>query len=305
VPTIDDLLTGFPLRKVRVDTGVELAYRAGGAGPPLLLLHGAPQTHVMWALVAPRLARRFTVVMSDLRGYGDSAKPPTDARHEPYGFRAMAADQVALMAALGHDTFMVAGHDRGGRTAHRMGLDRPERVIRAAVLDIAPTLAMYEQTDMAFATAYYHWFFLIQPAPMPERLIGADPLFYLRNKLVGWTGDGPVPSGVFHPACLAEYERCNSDPAAIHGLCEDYRAAATIDLEHDRADRAAGRRIRCPLLVLWGERNPVWRGHDPLATWREAAQGPVSGRALPGGHYLAEERPDETAAELERFFSAT
>ncbi len=302
------MLDGFDFAKRRVSTGVEIAYRTGGHGPPLLLLHGYPQNHLMWARVAPRLAERFTLVMSDLRGYGDSGKPASDPDHETYSFRAMAADQAALMDELGYGDFLVAGHDRGGRTTHRLCLDHPGRVIRAAVLDIAPTLTMYERTDMAFAMGYYHWFFLAQPAPLPETLIGADPAFYLRRKFAGWSKPSPHQVGpaeldqAFDPACLADYERCFSEPATIHATCEDYRAAATIDLVHDRADRTAGNKIRCPLLALWGDKGLVHRTYDVPATWREVSAGPVEGQALPCGHYLPEEAPEETASSLLAFF---
>ena len=299
------MLDGFSFAKRRVATGVEIAYRTSGRGPALLLLHGYPQTHAMWARVAPRLAEHFTLVMADLRGYGDSEKPASADDHAPYSFRAMADDQAALMSALGHDRFMVAGHDRGGRTAHRLCLDNADRVTRAAVLDIAPTLTMYERTDMAFATGYYHWFFLVQPAPLPETLIGGDPAFYLRRKLAGGAGlDPDALEQVFDPACLADYLRCFSDPATIHATCEDYRAAATIDLAHDRADRTAGKKIGGPLLALWGDKGLVHRTYDVPAAWREVSDGPVEGRALPCGHYLAEEAPEETAAHLLAFFAS-
>ena len=219
--------------------GATIACVGGGSGPPLLLLHGYPQTHAMWHRIAPALARRYTVVCADLRGYGDSSKPPTDASHASYAKRAMAADMVAAMRALGHPRFRLVGHDRGGRVAHRLAVDHPDAVEKVAVLDIAPTLAMYEKTDRAFATAYYHWFFLIQPFDLPERMIGADPVAYLRTKIGGWGSGG---TAFFDPRALAEYELCFSDPATIHATCEDYRAAASIDLEHDAADRAAGRR---------------------------------------------------------------
>jgi haloacetate dehalogenase len=292
------LFPGFRLARFEGE-GATIACVVGGSGPPLLLLHGYPQTHAMWHRIAPALARRHTVVCADLRGYGDSSKPPTDASHAPYAKRAMAADMVAAMRALGHPRFRLVGHDRGGRVAHRLAVDHPDAVEKVAVLDIAPTLAMYEKTDRAFATAYYHWFFLIQPFDLPERMIGADPVAYLRTKIGGWGSGG---TAFFDPRALAEYERCFSDPATIHATCEDYRAAASIDLEHDAADRAAGRRVRCPLLALWGERGVVHRLFDPLAEWRAVADD-VRGRPLPCGHYLAEEAPDATLAELEAFLA--
>ena len=293
-----DLFPGFASRRVET-VGATIALACGGSGPPLLLLHGYPQTHAMWHRIAPALARRYTVVCADLRGYGDSSKPPTDAIHAPYAKRAMAADMVAVMRELGHPRFRLVGHDRGGRVAHRLAVDHPDAVEKVAVLDIAPTLAMYEKTDRAFATAYYHWFFLIQPFDLPERMIGADPVAYLRTKIGGWGSGG---TAFFDPRALAEYERCFGDPATIHATCEDYRAAASIDLEHDAADRAAGRRVRCPLLALWGERGVVHRLFDPLAEWRAVADD-VRGRPLPCGHYLAEEAPDATLAGLEGFLA--
>jgi haloacetate dehalogenase len=268
----------------------------GGSEPPLLLLHGYAQTHALWHKVAPRLARRFTVVAPDLRGYGDSGKPASDANHEPYSKREMAKDAVALMRHLGHERFALAGHDRGARASHRLAMDHPQAVSRVAVLDIAPTLAMYEQTDMAFARAYWHWFFLIQKAPIPEAMIGHDPAGYLVFKMRE-RGMGEDP---FDPRAWAEYVRCFT-PESIHATCEDYRAAATIDLVHDRADRDAGRRIACPLLVLWGSRGVIEKCFDALAEWRRVA-GDVRGKSLPAGHYLPEEVPDLVADELESFF---
>ena len=290
------MFAGFSDERIDVGGGVAIRARVAGEGRPVLLLHGYPQTHACWHRVAPLLvAAGFRVVAADLRGYGDSSKPASSADHAAYSKRAMAADQVAVMRALGHDRFAVAGHDRGGRVVHRMALDHPGAVGRLAVLDIAPTATMYARTDMAFATGYYHWFFLIQPAPLPERLIGADPEFYLRRKLAAWDR-GP---DTFAPEAFAEYLRCFGDPASIAATCEDYRAAATIDLQHDAAE--ADRRVEAPLLALWGERGLVGRTYDVLATWREKAVD-VRGHALPTGHYLPEEAPDATAEALAAFF---
>jgi haloacetate dehalogenase len=291
------MLAGFSDQRLDVGDGVSIRVRRAGDGPPVLLLHGYPQTHACWHRVAPRLVGAgFTVVLTDLRGYGDSSKPPSTPDHAPYSKRAMAADQVAVMRALGHPRFAVAGHDRGGRVAHRMALDHPQALSRLAVLDIAPTATMYARTDMAFATGYYHWFFLIQPAPLPERLIGADPEFYLRRKLAAWDRG----EHTFAPEAYAEYLGAFADPATIAATCEDYRAAATIDLDHDAAD--AHRRVAAPLLALWGERGLVGRTYDVLATWREKARD-VRGHPLPTGHYLPEEAPEATAEALARFFA--
>jgi haloacetate dehalogenase len=288
------MFDGFDVRNVATrETSIHV--RMGGAGPPLLLLHGYPQTHAMWHRVAQALAERFTVICADLRGYGDSGKPAADPEHAVYSKRASAQDMVEVMAALGFARFMVAGHDRGGRVGHRLALDHPERLERLAVLDIVPTRTVFRATDQAIATGYYHWFFLIQPYDLPERLIGADPVYYLRRKLGAWAALDD-----FAPEALAEYERCFSDPAMIHATCEDYRAAASIDLAHDEAD--LDQRIQCPLLVLWGGRGLMERHFDVLATWHEKAAAPVTGRALDCGHFLAEERPDETASELLAFF---
>ena len=289
------MFEGFHHRKIRT-AEIELDVRHGGSGPPLLLLHGYPQTHAMWRKVAPILAAHFTVVAPDLRGYGDSAKPPGLPDHSNYSKRAMAQDQVELMDALGFERFCVAGHDRGGRVAHRMALDHPGRVAKLAVLDIAPTRTMYARTTRAFAKAYFHWFFLIQPAPFPEQLIGADPEAYLR-KLMGGRFAGLAP---FEPDGWPEYVRAFGDPATIHATCEDYRAAESIDLAHDDADFGR-RRIECPLLVLWGRHGVIEQLFDALADWKEYAAD-VRGRALACGHYLPEERAEETAAELARFF---
>jgi haloacetate dehalogenase len=282
----------------RLRTGeIEIAGVQGGSGPPLLLLHGHPQSHLIWHKVAAALADRFTVVATDLRGYGSSSAPPGDPGHAIYSKRAMAQDQVAVMAQLGFDRFALCAHDRGARVAHRLCIDHPERVGRAMLLDIAPTLAMYERTSMAFATAYWHWFFLIQPAPFPETLINAEPDFYL-SKLMGLRHAGLAP---FAPDAMAAYAAAMRDPAHVHAMCEDYRAAATIDLEHDRADREAGRRIACPLRVLWGEHGVVARCFEPLALWEEVATD-VSGRAISCGHYIPEEAPDALREEMLEFF---
>ncbi len=295
-----ELFPGFAHSTVPVgDSGEDIRIHCahGGEGPPLLLLHGYPQTHAIWHKVAQQLAQHYSVVCADLRGYGDSSKPQGEPDHGNYSKRTMARDQVRLMEALGFTSFAVVGHDRGGRVAHRMARDHRDRVTRLCVLDISPTLAMYEQTSMAFAQAYYHWFFLIQPAPHPERMIGHDPRAYLRWKTGGW---GSIGHGHFAPAAYAEYERCYDNPAAIHATCEDYRAAAGIDLEHDRLDLAA--RIDCPVLVLWGERGVVHRLFKPLDDWRAVATD-VRGKALPSGHYIAEEVPELLLAELLPFLS--
>ena len=289
----------FPdFRRIDVPVGGERIHAVVGPerdAPALLLLHGYPQTHAMWHKVAPRLAARFNVVCADLRGYGDSSKPEASGDHAAYAKRAMAADQVALMRTLGHERFFLAGHDRGGRVAHRLAVDHPRSVDRIAVLDIAPTLAMYEQTTEAFARAYWHWFFLILPAPVPEKMIGADALFLLRAKMAS----GSAGLKPFAPEAWAEYERCFT-PGMIHASCEDYRAAASIDLVHDRADRAAGRKLGCPLLALWGGNGVVEKCFKPLDEWRRVADD-VRGRALPAGHYIPEEVPELFVEELEKF----
>jgi haloacetate dehalogenase len=282
---------GFTLERIETEE-VVLRVRHGGSGPPLLLLHGHPQTHAMWHLVAPRLAEEFTVIAPDLRGYGESSKPATTSDHEPYSKRAMARDAVALMRQLGFERFSVAGHDRGARCAYRLALDHAERVERLAVLDVIPTGETWRRADRRFMLAWWHWAFLAQPEPLPETLIGTDPdAYYFR-------GD----RSRFDQDALAEYLRCACDPATIHAMCEDYRAGATYDFDLDEADRAEGRRIACPVLVLWGRRNNLEELFgDPLAIWREWADD-VRGRPLECGHYLAEEAPEETYAELRGFF---
>ena len=283
--------------------GVVIHGVRGGAGPPVLLLHGFPQTHVMWHRIAPVLARDHAVVAADLRGYGDSGRPPAGDDHAGYAFRAMAADQVGLMAALGHERFAVVGHDRGARVTHRMALDHPERVTRLALLDILPTAYVYANVDRAFATAYYHWFFLIQPADLPERLIGGDPTYYLHHSLSSW-GSGLDSHA---PEALRAYERTFADPAARHAMIEDYRAGASVDLDHDAESAAAGRRITAPCLVLWGERSVVGgNATSPLDVWRDLAADPaaVDGHAVAGaGHFLAEENHDDTLAALRGFLA--
>ncbi len=257
--------------------------------PPLLLLHGHPQTHVIWHKVWPTLAQHFTLVAPDLRGYGDSDKPPSnaDCQHVPYSKRVMAADMIALMRGLGHTRFRVLAHDRGARVTHRLMLDHPEAVERAILLDIAPTLAMYEQTSMAFARAYWHWFFLIQREPLPETLIESNPEFFIERMM----GNRHAGLAAFAPEALAEYRRSIRLPGIAHAICEDYRASATIDLEHDRTDRSLGRRVHTPLLVLWGEHGIIGRCFDPLREWQLVAD-EVQGHSLPCGHYIPEEAPE-------------
>ena len=281
---------------INVAKNINIAICSKGAGPPLLLLHGYPQTGYMWHKIAPRLAEDFTVVVADLRGYGDSDKPTSSEDHAVYSKRAMAADMMAVMMALGHSQFFIAGHDRGGRVAHRLARDYPQAVTKLAVLDIAPTAMMYDTTDMHFATSYYHWFFLIQPAPFPETLIGSDPKFFLESKMQHW---GKDRSAITNDA-FDEYLRCFSNPDTIHASCEDYRASASIDLEHDAAD--VGLKLDIPLLVLWGATAMVGNKYDMLCAWQEVATD-VTGFAVPGGHYLPEESPDETYQALLDFFT--
>lgn len=289
------MFAGFQKDQRHVN-GVDISYRKGGAGPGLLLLHGHPQTHVIWHKVAEQLARHFTVVAADLRGYGDSSKPPANEHHTHYSKREMARDGVALMQSLGFEQFSVLAHDRGARVAHRLALDNPDAVQRMVLLDIAPTLAMYAQTNEAFARAYWHWFFLIRPAPLPETLIEADPEAYLRS-VMGSRSAGLEP---FTPDAFAEYLRCLKLPGTARGICEDYRASASIDLEHDRADIDAGHHLDLPLLVLWGADGTVGRCFEPLKEWQHVATN-VRGKALPAGHYIAEEAPELLLAEALKF----
>lgn len=284
---------GFTGKRIAT-SGADINLVTGGSGPPLLLLHGYPQTHAMWHRVAPRLAQHYTVVATDLRGYGDSGKPAGGDQHVGYSKRAMAQDQLEVMAALGHPSFYVVAHDRGARVAHRMALDHSAAVKKLAVLDIVPTRLMYAASDQVFATAYFHWYFLIQPAPFPETLIGANPDFFIKSQM----GRRHGGLSVFAPEAMEEYLRCFRDPATIHASCEDYRAAAGIDLEHDAAD--ADKRVECPLLALWGRHGVIEHCFDAVADWKKVARD-VRGQALDCGHYLAEEKPEEVASLLEAF----
>ena len=289
------MFAGFEHQRIRAN-GIDIALVKGGSGPPLLLLHGHPQTHVIWHRIAPQLATRFTVVATDLRGYGDSGKPKGLPDHSNYSKRTMAQDQVDAMHALGFDEFLLVGHDRGGRVAYRLALDHRERVRKLVTLDIAPTLAMYEQTTMEFAKAYFHWFLLIQPAPFPETLMAADPEFFLKS----FMGKRSAGLGHFAPEAFAEYLRCFKLNDTPHGICEDYRASATIDLDHEREDLAAGRMIECEMLVLWGADGAVEKCFRPRDEWRKLARN-VRGHALPCGHYIPEEAPERLLAELNAF----
>lgn len=294
---------GFESRRFDVN-GVQIHARvpatARGSKPALLLLHGFPQTHALWQRVAQQLQQDYWLVLPDLRGYGDSAKPAGLPDHSNYSKRTLAQDMVDVMDQLGCTTFFLCGHDRGGRVSARLALDHPEKVRKLCVIDIAPTLDMYNATNMEFARAYYHWFHLIQPWPLPENMIGADAKTYLHAKLGGWGSQG---LDYIEPQALAEYERCFCTPTAIHSACEDYRASAGIDLEHDRASRTQGDRIACDLLVLWGARGVVHRLFKPLELWQAQCKGTVSGQVLPAGHFIPEELPAETAAALKTFFT--
>ncbi|MDZ4074373.1 MAG: alpha/beta hydrolase [Hylemonella sp.] len=294
---------GFETRRFEVN-GVQIQARVPatprGGKPALLLVHGFPQTHALWQRVAQQLKNDYWIVLPDLRGYGDSDQPAGLPDHGNYSKRTMAQDLVDVMDQLGCSSFYLCGHDRGGRVAARLALDHAEKVDKLCVIDIAPTLDMYAATDMAFARAYYHWFHLIQPWPLPERMIGADAKTYLHAKLGGW---GSAGLGYIEPQALAEYERCFCRPEAIHGACEDYRASAGIDLEHDRASRAQGQKIACDTLVLWGERGVVHKLFKPLELWQAQCSATVSGQLMPAGHFIPEELPTETATALQAFFS--
>jgi haloacetate dehalogenase len=289
-----DSFPGF--KRIRVAaSGAEINGVVGGSGPPVLLLHGWPQTHLEWRHVAPVLAQRFTVVATDLRGYGDSSKPPEGENHAGYSKRAMAQDQVEVMRQLGFGQFAVAGHDRGGRVACRMALDHAQTVTRLALLDIVPTRTVYTQVSKNLATWYFHWFFLIQPAPLPEMLLVGQAEPFLRN----FAFPGLIPDAIDEPA-FAEYLRCFADPQTLHAMCEDYRAGASIDLQHDEAD--LGTPLRCPTLVLWGVHGAMHRLFDVLETWRPRAP-EAHGKALPAGHWLPEECPQDVAATLGDFLA--
>lgn len=288
------MFEGFEQRKVETD-GAAINLVIGGSGPPLLLLHGYPQSHVMWHKVAPLLAADFTVVAADLRGYGDSDKPAGDPEHFNYSKRAMAQDQVAAMERLGFDAFLLAGHDRGARVAHRLTKDHPQRVRKLATLDIIPTRRMFQIVNKEMAANTFHWFFLIQPYPFPERVIEAAADYYMRSRFER----ARDAATVFPPEAVAEYVRCSTDPATIHAICEDYRAGASIDLVHDAAD--FDHKVTCPHLVLWSETGYVGRTQDVLAVWQDYSID-VRGRAMSSGHYIAEELPEETWRELRDFF---
>ena len=281
-------------------SGARIVTVYGGNGPPLLLMHGNPFSHLSWHKFAPRLAEQFTAVATDLRGYGDSEKPPGGADHANYSFRAMAQDQIEVMAALGHDRFYAAGHDRGARVLHRMCLDHPSKVVRAAILDIIPQHHLLNNVTRAWGTFSWHWFFMIQPYDFPERLMSADPDYFIEKKLAK-TAKG---LSFFDPRALAEYKRYFRNPATVHAMCEDYRATHGVDLDMDTKDFAAGRKIACPVLLLWGATGGVGRNHDAEQIWRRYASDIRGAKALPCGHYLSEEAPEETYRELRDFFAA-
>ena len=293
------MLDGFTRSEIKT-SGARIVPLTGGSGPPLLLMHGNPFTHLSWLKVAPTLAQRFSVVATDLRGYGDSEKPPGGDDHSGYSFRAMAQDQVEVMAALGFAKFFAAGHDRGARVLHRMCLDHRDTVRRAAILDIIPQHHLLNNVTRQWGTFSWHWFFNIQPAPLPEKMMGADPDWFIKKKLA------KTPQGLafFDPAALAEYMRCFRNPETIHAICEDYRATFGVDLDMDSKDFDAGRKIDCPLLLLWGATGGVGRNHKPAEIWARYASHIVEAKALPCGHYLSEEAPGETTAALRAFFLA-
>ncbi|HGN9372794.1 TPA: alpha/beta fold hydrolase [Citrobacter pasteurii] len=287
-------IPGFALKDVRLPNGLTIRVATGGNGLPLVLLHGHPQNHITWRKVAPELAKSHTVILPDLRGYGDSDKPASDPAHRTYSKRMMAQDIVMLMAILGYPRFAFVGHDRGGRVGHRLALDYPDSVTCCTFIDIAPTATMYALTNKAFATRYFWWFFLIQPFPLPETMIALDPAFFLRKHIAGQL----KTAGATSEDAFNEYLRCYQNPEMIHAVCEDYRAAASIDLEDDAADASA--RIECPLLLLWGAQGTVGQLYDVVDTWREKATH-VQGEALPCGHSLQEEIPEIFMQKLQSF----
>ena len=295
------LFPGFEQKLITapsLDGPIQISCQIGGHGPALLLLHGFPQTKAIWHEVGPALAKNYSVVIPDLRGYGASSKPHGRPDHSTYSKRAMAADQHALMKALGHDQFFLLGHDRGGRVSHRLAMDFPASVKRLMVLDISPTLTMYENTTMQFAKGYWHWFFLIQPEPTPETMIAANPEFWLKNHMGRHAG-----TGIFSPERWAEYLAGVSDSECMHAMCEDYRAAASIDLDHDREDRVAGKKLMMPMRVLWGQHGLVQQCFEPISDWAQVSQSEVTGKALPCGHYIPEELPHVLIEEVRAFFS--
>lgn len=288
---------GFDEKFVTIESG-DIRLRTGGTGMPLLLLHGNPQTHFMWHAVATELASDYTVVCPDLRGYGKSFKPPVSDDHEAYSKREMARDMVQLMHSLGYDEFYLAGHDRGGRVAHRLVLDHPGKVLKLAVLDIIPTIEHFERTDMSFAMGYAHWFWLAQPHPIPETLINATP----QEWFFGHTSREPKKRDFFHADALQDYLQAIQNPQTIMAICEDYRAAANIDLVHDRSSREAGLKIQCPLLVLWGSKGNIEQWYQPMEIWAQYCENSLEGHGIETGHYLAEEAPDTVVDEFRSFF---
>ncbi|HZV21696.1 MAG TPA: alpha/beta hydrolase [Hyphomicrobiales bacterium] len=294
---LPELFPGFEQRRFKT-RGAEIFARIGGKGPPLVLLHGYPETHAMWHRMAPKLAEHFTLIIPDLRGYGSSSIPSSDPDHFSYSKRAMAQDVCDVMDALGHGSFFVCGHDRGGRVAYRLALDEPSRVLRLCVLDIIPTYEMWHRLTPELAMKVFHWTFLAQPAPWPEKMIGADPIGWLDEKIGAWNGTGGL--SVFAPEALAHYRAFFSEPERLHATCEDYRAGATYDLKADEADKKAGKRILCPALALWGSAGIPGKTDGPLAIWREWCAD-VKGEAIACGHFLPEEAPGETLAALRGF----
>jgi haloacetate dehalogenase len=279
-------------------SGAEIVTVVGGEGPPLLLMHGNPFNHLSWHKVAPRLAQDFTVVCTDLRGYGDSSKPEGGGDHSDYSFRAMAQDQVEVMQALGFEQFSAAGHDRGARVLHRMCLDHPEKMLKAGFVDMLPQHHLLNNVTRQWAKFSWHWFFMTQDAPTPERMMDADPEFFILRKL-SKTAQG---TSFFGPEALADYIRCIKNPATTHAMCEDYRATFGIDLDMDTADFDAGRRVTTPALILWGEKGGVGRNHNAAEVWGRYATNIVQTATVPSGHYLQEECPDETYEVLQGFF---